>query len=99
MRIFFALLLSLASLSIHAAEPRRYAVLSLIGDRLLISQYVPATGSRTDTNRREYLQLEDPTLEKTSLLAIHQALRRLEPASKPVLLFAQDGREIGRAHV
>jgi hypothetical protein len=92
MRAVLALLLTLASLSIGAADARRYAVLSLIGDRLLISQYVPATGSRTDTNVREWIQLEDPTLEKTSLLAIHQALKKLDPDSKPVLLFAQDGR-------
>ncbi len=92
MRALLAILLSLASLSTGAAEARRYAVLSLIGDRLLISQYVPATGSRTDTNVREWIQLEDPALEKTSLLAIHQALKKLDPDGKPVLLFAQDGR-------
>lgn len=92
MRAVLALLLALASFSIGAAEARRFAVLSLIGDRLLISQYVPATGSRTDSNVREWIQLEDPTLEKTSLLAVHQALKKLDPESKPVLLFAQDGR-------
>lgn len=41
---------------------------------------------------REWIQLEDPALEKTSLLAIHQALKKLDPDGKPVLLFAQDGR-------
>jgi hypothetical protein len=92
MRAVLALFLALASLSIGAADARRYAVLSLIGDRLLISQYVPATGTRTNANIREWIQLEDPTLEKTSLLAIHQALKKLDPDSKPVLLFAQDGR-------
>jgi hypothetical protein len=92
MRTLIAVLILLAGLCVQAGEPRRYAALSLIGDRLLISQYVPTVGARTDTNNREYIQLEDPTLEKTSLLAIHAALKRLDPASKPVLLFAQDGR-------
>ncbi len=89
----FALLLVAASLAVHGAEARRYAILSLIGDRLLISQYVPpAAAGGVDSNTHDFLQLEDPALEKTSLVAVEQAIKKIDPTAKPVLLFAQDGR-------
>ena len=86
------LLLLVASLSAGAAEPRRYAVLSLIGDQLLIVRHSAARGERPEEDVRLPVQVEDPTLEKTSLQAVDQALKRLDPRAKPVLLFAQDGR-------
>ncbi len=92
MRSLFALLLIAASLACGAAEPRRYAVLSLIGDRLFLSQHIPAAGERAEDNLRQDVHLEDATLEKTSLAAVDEALKRANPQSKPVLLFAQDGR-------
>src|SRR5258706_10182726 len=89
----FALLLVAASLAVHGAEARRYAILSLIGDRLLISQYVPpANAGGVDSNSHDFLQLEDPALEKTSLVAVEKAIKKIHPAAKPGPLFAPDGR-------
>jgi len=93
MRLLLAALLLLSCVSVDAAEARRYAILSLIGDRLLISQYVPpAAEGGVESNTHDFVQLEDPTLEKTSLMAVEQAIKKADPAAKPVLLFAQDGR-------
>jgi len=93
MRILLALLLVASSFTADAAEARRYAILSLIGDRLLISEYLPpSTPNGVESNTQNFLQLEDPALERTSLLAVEQMIKKVEPDAKPVLLFAQDGR-------
>jgi hypothetical protein len=93
MRILLALVLVIATSTVDAAEARRYAVLSLIGDRLLISEYLPpSTPNGVDSNTQNFLQLEDATLEKTALAAVDEAIRKTVPTAKPVLLFAQDGR-------
>lgn len=73
-----------------AAQERKYAVLSLIGDRMLVVQYVPMIGGRIDRNTRDYIDLEDPILDKTALLATDQALKRADASAKPVLLFARE---------
>jgi hypothetical protein len=93
MRILLALLLVAASYAVDAAEARRYAILSLIGDRLLISEYVPpATPNGIESNTQNFVHLEDPSLEKTALVAVDEAIKKAIPTAKPVMLFAQDGR-------
>ena len=50
MRSLLPFLLLLASVfSVHA-QTRQYAVLSLIGDRLLVAQYFPSEGFRNDAS-------------------------------------------------
>ena len=90
MRSLILVLLLALSPCVGADEGRKYAVLSLIGDRLLIVQHVPTVGSHLDRNVRQFLLLEDPSIEKAALLAADQALRRVDPTTKPVLLFPQD---------
>lgn len=86
-RLIAAVLFAAAALA-HA-EDRKFAVMSLIGDEMLVVQYVPMIGGRIDKNTRDYLQLDDPVLDKTALLAADQALKQIDPAAKPVLLFAR----------
>lgn len=89
--LFLALLLVLGgNLSSHAAEARKYAVLSLIGDGMLISQFVPSTGGRLDPNVKEFIPIVEGVFDKSALLAANGALKALDPESKPVLLFARE---------
>ena len=85
-----AVLLLGLSLGVCASETRRYAVLSLVGDQLLIVKYVVGTGSRLDRNERQFVALDDPAIDHAAVLAVDEALRRLDPAAKPVLLSARE---------
>lgn len=87
--LLLSLLLLAAGLG-HAADTRQFAVLSLIGDRLMVTQYYPNEGFRNDSNLEAHLALDDNSLDKTALQAVDQALKLVEPATKPVLLVATD---------
>ena len=89
-RVFLALLLLLAAAGAHAAEARRYAVLSLVGDRLLIVQREMSTGSRLDRNTRQFVAVADGSLDKSMLLAVDEAIRRTDPAAPVILLAPKD---------
>ena len=88
-RIALALVLGLAALSAAAADARKYAVLSLIGDEMLVVGAQPATGQRLDRDSRNFLRLDDPIIDKTVLLAANQSLKGATGAD-PVLLFARE---------
>jgi hypothetical protein len=89
---FVALALSwlLVALPVHAAEARKYAVLSLIGDVMLISEWVPSTGSRTDPNQKTFIPMSDGVFDKSALLSANNALKGADPSIEPVLLFARE---------
>ena len=91
MRALFLLLFLLASSSpSDAAEARKYAVLSLIGDGMLVSQWVPSTGARLDPNTKEFIPIVEGVFDKAALLATNGALKTLDAEAKPVLLFARE---------
>jgi len=83
-----ALLTALVAFSAHGAK---YAVISLIGDEMLIVGATGATGQRIDRNQRTYVPLDDPVIDKTVLLAAKDALERTTGA-EPVLLFGRERR-------
>jgi hypothetical protein len=87
-RFAIALFTALLALSAHGA---RYAVISLIGDEMLIVGATDATGQRIDRNQRTYVPLDDPVIDKTVLLAARDALERAT-GSEPVLLFGRERR-------
>jgi len=87
-RLAISLFAALFALSAHAAN---YAVISLIGDEMLIVGAAQVTGQRLDRNSRTYVPLDDPVIDKTVLLAAKEALERTTGA-EPVLLFARDRR-------
>ena len=74
----------------HAAEGRKYAVLSLIGDGMLISEWVPSTGARLDNNQKTFIPISEGVFDKAALLSINGALKKIDPAAAPVLLFARE---------
>ena len=85
----FAFLLVLFTAAVHA-DDRRYAVLSLAADKLLIAQYNLTTGSRLDRNSRQFVPLSDDSLDRAILGSVDQAVRRVEPGAKPELLATDD---------
>ena len=86
--LFFALLLALGAAG--AAEARQFAVLSLVGDKLLVVQYYQNEGFRNDNNIQALVSLDDNSLDKTVLQAADATLQKIEPGAKPVLLVAKD---------
>ena len=85
-----AFLLLGLSLGVSASETRKYAVLSLVGDQLLIVKYVVGTGSHLDRNERQFVPLDDPAIDRAAVFAVDEALRRLDPAATPLLLSARE---------
>jgi hypothetical protein len=79
-----------AALAVHAADSRRYAVLSLVGDRILVVEREMSTGSRLDKNHRTFVDVPDHTLDKSMLLAIDDAIRRKDPGAITILLTPKD---------
>ena len=83
-----ALLLVLLSAAVQA-EPR-YALLSLLSDRLTVVNRDMATGSNIDRNVRDAVAIPGNLLDKTMVLAMDDALRAAGVKSQPVLLFTSD---------
>jgi hypothetical protein len=85
------LVAALVALSASAADGRKYAVLSLIGDEIMLSGAQQKTGARLDQNARRFIEVTDPFADKAALLAVHEALKE-KPGAEPVLLFGRDRR-------
>lgn len=85
-----AIVLMLLVPAAAAAEARRFAVLSLIGDELTVAAPVLTTASRMERSPRTVVRVDDPVLDHAALLAADDALRGLEPGTKPVLLAARN---------
>jgi hypothetical protein len=94
-RTCIAALLLAAAFAGHAAE-RTYAILSLVGDRLLLVGHRAAVETRRDSNLREYADLGSPALDNAALLAVEAAVKTAQPDAKTVLLAVGD-REAYRA--
>jgi len=90
MRHILAVLAILSSLLALDAHAQRYAVISLIGDRMQIAYARGVEGQPVDRIDRRYLPLDDTTIDRAALLAANDKLRELVPGSEPVLLQAFD---------
>ena len=80
-----ALLLSFAALDAHA---QRYAVISLIGDRMQLAFARGVDGQPVDRIERRYIPLDNTEIDKATLLAVDEQVKKLRPGSDPVLLQA-----------
>jgi hypothetical protein len=65
---------------------RRYAALSLLGDSLTIVTYQPAVGSYLDSNLHQSYPLPNSSLDRTALVAINDALVKIDPQTQTILL-------------
>jgi len=90
-RLAVAVLSFFLALPAFAADARKYAVLSLIGDEMLLVGAEAQTGGRLDRNPRRYLELMDSFADKAVLLAANETLKQVT-GTEPVLLFGRDRR-------
>ena len=90
MRILLLVLTLLASAASGAAESRRFAVLSLIGDKLLVMQYTSTSSFQADQGLQAIVHLDDNSLDKTTLQAVDGALKAFDRTITPLLLVAKD---------
>jgi hypothetical protein len=82
-----ACLLSLVlALDAAAGDGRTYAVLSLVGDQLLITQPGSIGGSRA---HRNFVALESAALDREAVFAVEDALKRADKDARVVLLGAR----------
>jgi hypothetical protein len=72
------------------AQERKYAIMSLIGDGLLIVHRDRATGSNLDRNIRNFAAFKHPALDNATLLAIDEAMRHSDREVKTILLGGRD---------
>lgn len=79
----------LVPLAASAQDSRRYAVLSLVGDKLLIVTREMTTGSRLDKNERTVVELPDNSIDRAVTVAVDDALRRANPGTQPILLHSR----------
>jgi hypothetical protein len=72
------------------AESRTYAILSLIGDKIYVVGHEPTTGSNKDQNRHDTMTLSDRVLDNTAVLAVDNAIKRLDARATTVSLASSD---------
>lgn len=80
-----------AALNVHAqAEPRTYAILSLLGDRMTLVVHVPTAGTNMGSERRSVITLTTPVLDHATILAAESGVKSVLPGAQPVLLVVRD---------
>jgi hypothetical protein len=71
-----------------AAHAQRYAVISLIGDKMELAYARGVEGQPVDRIERRYIPLDDSSIDRAALLAANEEIKKLKPGSDPVLLQA-----------
>src|ERR1700741_4954075 len=89
MRLLVAAVLLLLPLPAPAAG-RDYAVLSRVGERLLISQQALTTGSRLDRNQRQVVAGPTDTFDRTVLRLVKERIEAVDAKAKVQLLLVKD---------
>ena len=81
-----------ASSLVRAADgpDQRYAVLSIIGDKITLIGYRTPTGSNIDQNDRRIVPVQAPVLDNSTLLAVDDAIKRDRPKAVTTLLASRD---------
>ena len=70
----------------RADETRKFAVLSIIGDRMLIVNHRGETGTRVDQDRRDYLDMPPRVLDNSVVKAMDAAIKQATPGTEVVML-------------
>ena len=86
--IVFVALAGFGAALAHAQQ--RFAVISLIGDRMELAYAKGVEGQPVDRIERRYIALDDSRIDRYTLLAANDVLKKLAPGPDPVLLQAFD---------
>ena len=79
----------LLALPLAATAQRHYAILSLVGDEMVIVQRDLETGSRLDTNARQAVQMPDSSIDRAVVIAVEDGIRKAEPGARTTLLVSR----------
>jgi hypothetical protein len=90
MRYLFAVVATALSFAALDAHAQRYAVLSLIGDRMQLAYAKGVEGQPVDRIERRYIPLDDSRIDQYTLKAANDVLKKIAPGAEPVLLQAFD---------
>ena len=88
--LFLSFLLLFCAAAANGQDARKYAVLSLVGDRIMLVQRVPAFETQPERNVVEFLDLPDKVFDQTVRIAANEVLLLGDRNNKPVLLDARD---------
>jgi hypothetical protein len=88
MRYVVAVLATCLSILALDAHAQRYAVISLIGDKMQLAYARGVDGQPVDRIERRYIPLDDTSIDRAALLAANEQIKKLKPGSDPVLLQA-----------
>lgn len=69
---------------------RRYAVLSIIGDKITLVGYRQPIGSNLDQNDKRVLAVSGSMLDNSTVLSVDDAVKRAQPRAVTTLLAARD---------
>jgi hypothetical protein len=81
---------TLLLLSAAAQAAPRYAIVSLLGDRLLLARSESGTGSHIDRNRREFVPVPEPLFDHTAVFAVEDAIKAADSSASTVLMQVRD---------
>jgi hypothetical protein len=90
MRTLLALLLTLLACLPAGAQERKYAIMSLVGDALLIVHQDASIGTRLDRNSRAFVPVPNSALDEAMVIAIEDGVRAHDKAAATVLLGVRD---------
>jgi hypothetical protein len=85
-REFIGCFLALSAAGLAMAQTRRYAALSLVGNKIEIVSARPEIGSRLSQNRRRTFDDAEGTLDRYVLRAIEAAARRQDQSAQVAML-------------
>ena len=85
--LFFAVCFGHAHAQTDAASPaKKYAVISLIGESLTVTNFRFTTGSHLDTNATEAMPMPDARLDRAVLSAADGAIKKMEPSATVAMM-------------
>ena len=74
----------------QTSEPRRYALMSLIGDSFTVVERQELTGSRLDRNAQTEIPLKSDVFDRAALGVANDLLRKADPRANPTSLLLDE---------
>jgi hypothetical protein len=93
MKLLVAAALILASGAAGAAE-RAYAVMSLIGDGVMLVQHRPTAGSSLSDRTRQFVPFDERIFDRGALRAMQAGIHHADPTAKVILLAGRDAQAL-----
>lgn len=89
MRTLLAVLALALAFPAMAAE-RSYAVMSMVGEGVLVVEHRPTAGSSLSDRTRRFVPFDERVFDRGALVAMESGIHHAEPSAKVVLLAGRD---------